>query len=64
MEDRKDSEGSKEGRKTGTYIKEGRKERRKVGREARLYVMEEKKECRHGIVREGGTGGGKTNERE
>lgn len=45
-------------------MKEGGKERSKVGREARLYVMEEKKECRHGIVREGGTGGGKTNERE
>lgn len=32
MEDRKDSEGSKEGRKTGTYMKEGGKERSKVGR--------------------------------
>ena len=45
-------------------MKVGRKERRKVGREARLYVMEERKECRHGIVREGGTGEEKTNERE
>jgi len=45
-------------------MKGGRKERRKVGREERLYVMEGGKKCRHGIAREWETGEERTNERE